>query len=129
MRAPAVLLVLSAMLAPSAPAVEGRVVRLTLPRELREGDSAVLEVTLGRLTTREPIEIRDSKGRLLGAVSTLGVPRGRDAGTYLVPVPNDAFRRGRLSVWLSFGRNRRAPTKDEVRSVKVTIRSDAPQGA
>jgi hypothetical protein len=99
---------------------------LTLPHEIREGETAILEVSLGRLTTREPIEVRTADGRLLGAVSTLGVPRGRDAGTYLVPIPNDAFIKGRLSIRLSLGAHRRAPTREEVKAVKLTIRANVP---
>jgi hypothetical protein len=122
MRAPAALLALAALFALSSGAAEGRLFRLTLPHELREGETAILEVTLGRLTTREPIEVRTATGRLLGAVSTLGVPRGREAGTYLVPVPNDAIVKGALSIRLSIGRSRRAPTREEVKAVKLTIR-------
>jgi hypothetical protein len=118
MRATAALLFFAAL----ACAAGGRLFQLTLPHALREGESAVLEVTLGRLTTREPIEVRTATGRLLGSVSTLGVPRGREAGTYLVPVPNDAIVDGRLSIRLSLGRNRRAPTREEVKAVKLSIR-------
>ena len=110
---------------PAAYAAGGRLVHLTLPHELREGEAAILEVTLGRLATRAPIEIRTATGRLL-AVSTLGVPRGREAGTYLVPIPNDAFTKDRLSLRLSVGRDRRAPTREEVKEVKLTIRPNAP---
>jgi len=51
-------------------AAGGRLFPLNLPHELQEGETAILEVTLGRLTTREPIEVRTATGRLLGAMST-----------------------------------------------------------
>jgi hypothetical protein len=126
MRWLAALLPVAVLFAPLAHGAGGRQVHLTLPRDVREGEAAILEVTLGRLATRAPIEIRTATGRLLGAVSTLGVPHGREAGTYLVPIPNDAFRNGRLSLRLSLGRDRRAPTREEVKAVKLTIRAANP---
>jgi hypothetical protein len=126
MRWLAALLPFAVFLAPPAPAAGGRVVHLTLPHELHEGETAILEVTLGRPASRAPIEVRTAAGRLLGAVSTLGVPRGRDAGTYLVPIPNDAFTNGRISLRLSIGAERRSPTREEVKEVKLTIRPNDP---
>jgi hypothetical protein len=122
MRAPAAILVVAALFALSVRGAEGRLFHLTLPHELQEGETAILEVTLGRLTTREPIEVRTATGRLLGAVSTVGVPRGREAGTYLVPIPNDAIVKGGLSIRLTLGRGKRAPSHEEVKGVKLTVR-------
>ena len=68
------------------------------------------------------IEVRTDAGRLLGAVSPHAVPKGREAGTYLVPVPGEVFTKGRLSIRLSRGSDRRAPGRDEVKSVRVRIR-------
>jgi hypothetical protein len=110
------------MRAPAALFAFAALFHLTLPHALREGETAIVEVTLGRLTSREPIEIRTATGRLLGAVSTVGVPRDRDAGTYQVPVPKDAFVKGRLDLRLSRGKDRREPAREEVKGVKLTIR-------
>ena len=122
MRGLAVLLAFTVLPGPPAHAAGGRLVQLTLPHQLREGEAAILVVTLGPRATRDPIEVRTASGRLLGAVSTLAVPRGHDAGTYLVPIPNDAFRNGRISLRLSLGPDRRAPTREEVKDVKLSIR-------
>lgn len=99
------------------------VVTLALPHALREGETASLIVTAGVLRHGDEIEITTSSGRRLGVISPYGIPPGNEAGTYVLPLPPDAFRRTRLSLRLSIHTNgrERPPTKKEVKRVRVEV--------
>jgi hypothetical protein len=101
-----------------------RSMTLELPRPLAAGETAFIEVQVGPIGRGRTIEVTTASGQPLGVVSPFGVRAGQDAGTYPVPVPKDAIRDGRLSIRLTIsqpGGSPRAPTADEVRSVKLGI--------
>lgn len=101
-----------------------REVTLVLPRELRGDETAVLLVSVGVIPRGARIAVTTPSGRLLGTVSPYGVRAGREAGTYTVPLPADAISGRHVSLRLSLDWNRkqRAPTKKEVKDVRVSIR-------
>jgi hypothetical protein len=101
-----------------------RSMTLELPRPLAAGETAFIEVQVGPIGRGRTIEVTTASGQPLGVVSPFGVRTGQDAGTYPLPVPNDAIRDGRLSIRLTIsqpGGSSRAPTADEVRSVKLGV--------
>jgi hypothetical protein len=124
MHAPLAAFTLFALLAQRPPCRE---VSLVLPHELREGESAVLLVSVGVIPRGARIAVTTPSGRLLGTVSPYGIPAGREAGTYTVPLPAEAISGRRVAVRLSLDWNRkqRAPTETEVKDVRVTIREDS----
>jgi hypothetical protein len=97
---------------------------LQLPHPLAAGETAFLQVQVGPIGRGRTIDVTTAAGQPLGTVSPFGVRTGQDAGTYPVPVPKDAIRDGRLSIRLTIsqpGGSARAPTADEVRSVKLGV--------
>jgi hypothetical protein len=97
---------------------------LQLPRPLAAGETAFIEVQVGSIGRGRAIEVTTAAGQPLGTVSPFGVRTGQDAGTYPLPVPKDVIRDGRLSIRLTIsqpGGSARAPTPDEVRSVKLGV--------
>jgi hypothetical protein len=101
-----------------------RSMTLELPRPLAAGETAFVEVQVGPIGRGRTIEVTTASGQPLGTVSPFGVRTGQDAGTYPLPVPQDAIRDGRLSIRLTIsqpGGAPRAPTTDEVRSVKLGV--------
>jgi hypothetical protein len=101
-----------------------RSMTLELPRPLAAGETAFIEVQVGPIGRGRTIEVTTASGQPLGVVSPFGVRTGQDAGTYPLPVPQEAIRAGRLSIQLTIsqpGGAPRAPTPDEVRSVKLGV--------
>jgi hypothetical protein len=101
-----------------------RSMTLELPRPLTADQTAFVEVQVGPIGRGRTIEVTTASGQPLGTVSPFGVRTGQDAGTYPLPVPKDAIRDGRLSIRLTIsqpGGAPRAPTADEVRSVKLGV--------
>jgi hypothetical protein len=124
MRPAAAALALVALLAQIANAASVSDVTLVLPRQLRAGETAWIEVQVGPISRGREIDVTTDSGRDLGVISPFGVRVGQDAGTYALPVPADAIRDGRLSVRLTItqpGGPPRAPTDQEVRNVKLTV--------
>jgi hypothetical protein len=102
----------------------GRVVDLVLPRSLNEDEAVAVELTLGVLERGNEIRVETASGKLLGVISPYGIRSGQEAGTYTVPVPADAISDNRVSLRIILDRHRRgkrAPTAQEVRSVKLKI--------
>lgn len=96
---------------------------LTLPRALRAGETAFVEVQVGPIGRRE-IDVATASGRPLGTISPFGVRAGQDAGTYTLPLPADAIAGGRVVLRLTIsqpGGAPRPPTADEVRSVTLRV--------
>jgi hypothetical protein len=121
MRRLAAAYILFALLAQSGHAAADDVT-LVLPHPFRAGETAWIEVQVGAIGHQE-IDVATASGKMLGTISSIGVPSGRDAGTYTLPVPADAIRDGRVSIRLmitQFGKTR-AVTAQEVRSVKLKV--------
>jgi hypothetical protein len=101
-----------------------RIITLDLPEPLAPGATAWIEVQVGPVGSGRRIEVTTGSGQPLGVISPFGTRVGQDAGIYPLPVPQDAIRDGRLSVRLTIsqaGAPARAPTADEVRSVKLGV--------
>jgi hypothetical protein len=101
-----------------------RSMTLQLPRPLAANETAFIEVQVGPIGRGRTIEVTTASGQSLGVVSPFGVRTGQDAGTYPLPVPQDAIRDDRLSIRLTIsqpGGPPRAPTADEVRGVKLGV--------
>lgn len=101
---------------------------LVLPHTLRSGETPWLQVKVGPIPRGEEIEIATTAGRFLGVISPFGIRKGRDAGTYTIPLPVDAISGDRVSLRLSIntpGQAQRAPTKDEVKGVILKIAGPA----
>ena len=102
----------------------GRVVNLVLPRGLTEGEGLAAELTLGVLERGAEIQVETMSGKLLGVISPYGIRAGHEAGTYTVPVPAEAISNNRVSLRIILNRHprgKRAPTTQELKSVKLTI--------
>jgi hypothetical protein len=128
MRRSVVAMALLAHLAPSGNAAlaqdAARSMTLDLPRPLAAGETAFIEVQVGPIGRGRTIEVTSASGQPLGVVSPFGVRTGQDAGTYPLPVPQDAIRDGRLSIRLTIsqpGGTSRAPSAGEVRGVKLGV--------
>lgn len=123
MRRPTAAFALLALLAHSANAASALEAALVLPHPLGAGETAFVEVQVGPVGGRE-IDITTASGQELGTISPFGVRLGQDAGTYTLPVPADAIRDGIVAVRLTItqpGGPPRAPTAEEVRSVKLAV--------
>jgi hypothetical protein len=118
---------LLALLAPHPSSAEtvgaGREVVLDLPRPIRPGETAFVEIDVGAVARGAQIALSSGTGRELGVVSPFGARPGQDAGRFTVPVPSDAIRDGRIVVRVTIrhGDTRRAPTDREVRGLTVNI--------
>lgn len=102
----------------------GRVVNLVLPRNLNEDEGVAVELTLGVLERGAEIQVETKSGKLLGVISPYGIRSGHEAGTYTVPVPAKAISNNRVSLRIILNRHsrgKRAPTAQELKSVKLTI--------
>jgi hypothetical protein len=96
---------------------------LSLPRPLRPGEIAWLEVEIGPIGRREII-VSTAAGRDIGVISPFGVRAGQEAGTYPLPLPADSIEDGRVVVRLMItqvGAPPRVPTEQEVRRVTVLV--------
>lgn len=120
---------LVALLAQPADVPAGRVVTLTLPHVLRVGETAWIDVELGILARGSEIVITTVDGRFLGHVAHYGIARGKTGSLYPIPLPVEAISNGRVSLRLSVhhGDSRRAPTKSELKGVRLRIMPAAPQ--
>jgi hypothetical protein len=102
----------------------GRVVNLVLPRSLNEDESVAVELKLGVLERGAVIQVQTTSGKRLGAISPYGIRSGNEAGTYTVPVPAEEISNNRVALRITLNhhsRGKRAPTMQELRSVKLTI--------
>jgi len=101
---------------------------LVLPRALKAGEIAVIEVQVGSIARGQEIHVTTASGRELGVISPFGVRSGHEAGTYPIPIPADAVVGQQLTVHLSVtgnGAEPHAPTPLQIRSVKVVIGSSS----
>ncbi|MGB8511055.1 MAG: hypothetical protein WCD76_21975 [Pyrinomonadaceae bacterium] len=118
-----------ALLAQTAAAPPGRIVSLTLPHALGEGEAAWLEIKVGVIERGAEIELTTTEGKPMGVISPFAVRSGAPAGTYTVPVPQGAVSGGRVRLRLTlnrYGRAKRAPTAKEVKAVRLHITRATP---
>jgi hypothetical protein len=108
----------------SQPTEDARPMTLTLPHALQKGETAWLLVKVGDIDHSQ-IQLTTQDGRPVGTISPFALRSGQAAGTYTVPVPPEAFDDRRLALRLSVlqtGRAQRAPTTDEVISLRLVVR-------
>jgi len=97
---------------------------LALPRPLRPGDLAWLEVELGPVGRGREVIVATASGQTIGVISPFAIRTGQDAGVYTLPLPEDAIAAGRVTVRLTItqpGGAPRDPTGQEVRRVAVVV--------
>jgi hypothetical protein len=102
---------------------------LTLPRPLKDGAHAWLEVQVGPLAPGQRVRVTTLSGELLGAISPFGPTERRHSGLYSLPVPADAIRNGALSVRVTItdaNKPARTPTDAEVQKPEI---ADSRRGA
>jgi hypothetical protein len=115
---------LLALLAQTGMAAPAGDMTLVLPHPLRPGEAAWLEIEVGPIQRGQEIDVTTASGEELGVISPFGVRTGQSAGTYTLPVPSSAIHDGRVTVRLTISQaagSPRAPTAQEVRSVKLTV--------
>ncbi|MGF6229113.1 hypothetical protein QFZ27_003068 [Inquilinus ginsengisoli] len=97
---------------------------LSLPRPLRPGEIAWLQVEVGRTARGQEVIVATTSGRDIGVISPFAVRAGQEAGTYPLPLPADSIEDGRVVVRLMItqvGAPPRVPTEQEVRRVTVLV--------
>jgi len=101
-----------------------RAVTLVLPHTLRQDEIATLTVSVGVIPRSAQIELTTPTGRPLGVISPYGIRSGHEAGTYTVPLPAEAISGRHVHLLISLAANgtKRAPTKKEVKRVRVVVR-------
>jgi hypothetical protein len=103
---------------------EAREITLKLPHTLNHGETAYVLIEVG-VIGRSLILITTADGHSLGSISPFAVRSGQVAGTYTLPIPPEAFHGRTLTLRLSLmqsGDARRAPTSDEVKSIRLLVR-------
>jgi hypothetical protein len=103
---------------------DAREMKLALPHALRKGETVWLLVEVGAIGHNQ-IQLMTENGRPLGTISPYGVRSGQAAGIYTVPIPAEAVVSGQLVLQLSVlqsGRAQRAPTTEEIKSVRIVVR-------
>lgn len=101
----------------------GRVVNLVLPRSLNKDEGVVVQMKVGVIERGAVIQVKTISGKTIGAISPFGIRTGNEAGTYTLHVPTEEISNNRVSlrITLNYGRDKRAPTTQELRSVKLSI--------
>jgi hypothetical protein len=102
----------------------GRVVNLVLPRGLNEDERLAVELKLGVIERGAKIRVETASGKMLGVITPYGIRSGEEAGTYTVPVPAEEISNNCVSLRITLNEHRqgkRAPTTQELRSVKLRI--------
>ncbi len=97
---------------------------LDLPRPLEVGETAWIVVQVGAIGRGQEIDVTTGNGQDLGTISPFGVRAGQDAGTYTLPLPSEAIRKGRVTIHLTIsqpGAPPRPPTTQEVRTLTLKI--------
>jgi hypothetical protein len=94
---------------------------LVVPRAPHADEALAVQVRVGVLQHGSEIDVT-SGGVLLGTVSPFAIRGGHEAGTYTVPLAGVNRRGARVAIRLTlthFGNRPRAPTAQEVRSVRL----------
>ena len=84
----------------SVPATAAPTTVLTLPRPPAAQEAVWLSVRVGVLQRGARVLVFSDEGTLLGAISPFAIPPGHEAGTYTIPLPENAVRDGRVVVRL-----------------------------
>ena len=101
----------------------GRVVNLVLPRSLNKDEGVAVQLKVGVIERGAVIQVKTISGKAVGTISPYGIRSGNEAGTYTFPVPTEEISNNSVSlrIALNQGRSKRAPTTQELRSVKLSI--------
>jgi hypothetical protein len=107
----------------------GRRIDLKLPESIAQTGNIWLEVRIGALTKGTEIEIYTSEGKFLGVISPFGSGHfDKEASSgYIIPIPREAIGEGQLALRLLINlpdRSNRAPTKREIRGVRIKTSSN-----
>lgn len=94
-----------------------RVVVLSASRVRLPGESASVRLSAGVLPHGSRLIVRLANGELVGAISPFGVSPGERAGSYMIPLPEDAVRGGTVTLHLELelpDHTLRTPTEKEI---------------
>ena len=123
------LVLLALLTLPACAAAAGGETVLVLQHPLRAGESVWVAVEVGVIQRGQEILVSTTSGLVIGTVSPFGIRAGQEAGAYVLPVPAEAVRDGRLSLRLRITRfdgPPRAPTAQEVKSLKLSVTRTPP---
>lgn len=118
---------LAAVLALTGCATARDQVVLDVPPAHRADAPLFIELRVGAIGPGHELTVTTTEGRPLGVVSPHGLRLGAEAGLYVLPIPAEVARDGRVRVRLALTRSdgpSRAPTDEEVRSIRLV--DDAP---
>ncbi len=107
-----------------ATAEAARNMTLTLPRAAAPNEAVWVEVRAGYLARGAEIVVSSQTGKEIGVISPFAIRGLRDAGAYSFALPPGDVRRGKVTVRLSLeraGRSPRAPTRSEVKAVRIVF--------
>jgi hypothetical protein len=102
-----------------------KVVTLTMPKPLADGDQAIARVVIGSLPRRTRLTIRLPDGTTAGTI----LPYGRNAergGAYTIPIPSIAVVSDTVTLHIELrepGGAKRAPTDRELEKVEISVQS------
>jgi len=102
----------------------GRVVNLVLPRSLNKDEGVAVQLKVGVIERGAVIQVKTISGKAVGTISPYGIRTGNEAGTYTLHVPTEEISNNRVSLRITLNdpsRGKRAPTTQELRSVKLSI--------
>lgn len=98
---------------------------LALPRARAADEQVAVRITVGTLAKGARIVVKIAGGEVVGAVAPFGVLPGRKAGSFMVPVPLEAMKDGKVTLQLEVeeltGGKTRAPTKVEVEAAHLEL--------
>ena len=106
--------------------------KLTVPlsRRAAPGEALVLRLKVGVLPDGAKISVGTLDGEIAGGVSPFGVPPGRKAGVYSIPVPAKAVVEGKVTLRLEViekdGKTRRPPARPEIEDATLAISPGTP---
>jgi hypothetical protein len=98
-----------------------RTMTLTLPRPPAAGEAVRVHVVAGVLPRGARVVVRLPDGQVAGSATPYGVRAGQPAGEYIIPLPKEATRTGKVKLCLAVEEKgtTRAPKKGEIRKVEL----------
>lgn len=111
----------------SDPPKSYRSVRLTAPKDHRQGGALALKVSAGVLPPSAKLVVRSDQGKILGTFVPFGTPPGKKAGVYKLRLNANALQDGAIVLRIELvepGAKPRPPTDAEWESAElVTVPS------
>lgn len=117
-------ILVSGMAAPvGKPFAENGRVTLSVPHNVRAGESLSVRVTVGTLPKGARIVVRSGTGEVLGSIAPFGQAANHPGVFYTIPVPSELVAGRKISLSFTLeepsSEKSRVPTEAEVREVKL----------